>query len=826
MSRARLRVRVLGVVFGLAGCVLTVRLFELQVLAHHDWCARRDANPRALEWLAAARGRVEDRAGRALAQDEFQFVLHLVYRSFRRAHPAGLLLHLDRYVRDLGGAFGQAPPVILQGGPLRYGGAAGRYHAALDGALGMPARWLHRAGPLPKRLRGVLRFYVFRCFQAAPSPGRARLRSMDRLGLAFDERWTAPPRGSVLDALTEVLTGDPAAAARVQARAHAWLREGLADLARLTALLGGRLVLPGTGTEGAPRRGDLPAFLDALDSYLERRADRAFEKVRREAAAARARTFWQRLADWFRGSSARVELGFEGRLDLRFRFDHARFVIAVGVPFDSVAALVVGRRERYPGFELGERVRRAYPRRNARGRPYRLLGLVRERTESPPTPPRVPLLTASGELDGPVDLARRVNVEDPEWLRWREDLVEQAKRDGRFRRRKGISGVEFALDAVLRGDRGVRELLRDRHGRERNSPRYVPALRGLDVRLTVDADLQDIAVGSLHWAARELGERNPALRLDEVHASFTLIDAIRGDIYAMAWLPESYVLPSGEEMPFGTNTTARFRYAPYPGSVVKPLFALEGLLRGVARAPGFEPCTGRCRGVSCDCRRPREVNVVTALEYSCNSWFVQLGERLGGGGLVRALQRFALWKTPADVQGLRIDTPGPVPRERRSLPQSSIGYGIRIPPLLIARAYAGIATGSLPPLRYVERVGGSELPPTGGADLGLDGRVLAVVREGLRRVPLAAGTARSAGLAEFAVAGKTGTAEVRRKRANNVWFAGYLPHDRPRLAFACVYWAAPQGVHGSHLAAIAVAECLRRMRQQGLLERYLGRGDR
>ena len=75
------------------------------------------------------------------------------------------------------------------------------------------------------------------------------------------------------------------------------------------------------------------------------------------------------------------------------------------------------------------------------------------------------------------------------------------------------------------------------------------------------------------------------------------------------------------------------------------------------------------------------------------------------------------------------------------------------------------------------------------------------------------GTARRARLGELGVAGKTGTAEVRGRRRNNLWFAGYLPHEDPRLAIACVFWDGPVGMHGGDVAAVAVADLLRRMRE-------------
>ena len=62
------------------------------------------------------------------------------------------------------------------------------------------------------------------------------------------------------------------------------------------------------------------------------------------------------------------------------------------------------------------------------------------------------------------------------------------------------------------------------------------------------------------------------------------------------------------------------------------------------------------------------------------------------------------------------------------------------------------------------------------------------VRAGLERVVAdAQGTAHSTvHIDTVDVAGKTGTAETGRNRAAHAWFAGYVPADRPKLAFVVV----------------------------------------
>ena len=71
---------------------------------------------------------------------------------------------------------------------------------------------------------------------------------------------------------------------------------------------------------------------------------------------------------------------------------------------------------------------------------------------------------------------------------------------------------------------------------------------------------------------------------------------------------------------------------------------------------------------------------------------------------------------------------------------------------------------------------------------GWDPATLATIREGLTRVVAdPRGTAHGTVFCEsIAIAGKTGTAQTGADRADHAWFAGYVPAERPKLAFVVV----------------------------------------
>src|SRR5438128_10103231 len=80
----------------------------------------------------------------------------------------------------------------------------------------------------------------------------------------------------------------------------------------------------------------------------------------------------------------------------------------------------------------------------------------------------------------------------------------------------------------------------------------------------------------------------------------------------------------------------------------------------------------------------------------------------------------------------------------------------------------------------------------------------------------AAGTAHQASLDNAEVAGKTGTAQwgPKNKERTAAWFAGFLPADQPRYAFAAVYEGdVGSKVHGGSATAPMMADVFKEIYQ-------------
>jgi len=127
---------------------------------------------------------------------------------------------------------------------------------------------------------------------------------------------------------------------------------------------------------------------------------------------------------------------------------------------------------------------------------------------------------------------------------------------------------------------------------------------------------------------------------------------------------------------------------------------------------------------------------------------------------------------------------------------------------------AGVANGhALLQLRLVKQIQDFhgrviEAPNTEKRnDLSFSDASIKAVHRGVRNVVQADyGTAKKAALGFTTMCGKTGTAQwIPGKDQRLAWFAGFLPADNPRYAFAVVYEGAPgQVISGGIVASFPV----------------------
>ena len=509
------------------------------------------------------------------------------------------------------------------------------------------------------------------------------------------------------------------------------------------------------------------------------------------------------------------------RLD-RFRVAHAErpevdpypVAVARGLTYDAVTELAAFA-ELWPGLRARPTVERQEP--GARERWPSLLSLFGETTAMMAVENSVQrdadsiarsvggvvsdadLATYFPEADGlDDDAAKRLESRARSFVRRRLEV------DGRA----GRSGVEAAADEILAGQPGLRWVERDARAREQLLYRSLDVAPGIDVHLTIDVRLQELLEQELDEHARGLD------------TAMVVLDARTGDILALGGRPLELATADGPRLR-RVSPAATWRSTGYVGSLAKPFVLLEQLAAEregrphVSRAD-LTACAGAYRKIagtnhmlSCDhVHGTAATDPVFALGHSCNIFFFQLSEGLGMDGLRRAYER-AGWtdleevarpgfyqRRVAGVSGMAASS---LAGSNHVLPQMGIGYGLQACTVMVARAYAALATGMLPTVGLVQ-----ELARPAPLPLGATVSELELVRAGLRACVQSGTAADVSGLVELGVYGKTGTAEVgdEKPRKNNAWFAGFVlaANARPTLAFAAVAYVVDD--HGKDSAGM------------------------
>jgi penicillin-binding protein 2 len=218
------------------------------------------------------------------------------------------------------------------------------------------------------------------------------------------------------------------------------------------------------------------------------------------------------------------------------------------------------------------------------------------------------------------------------------------------------------------------------------------------------------------------------------------------------------------------------------------------------------------------------VNLIGAIEQSCDVYFYQLSQRLGVENWAEYARECGFGRRtgidlPEEAAGLVPDSAYYDRRYGKRGWTSSlvlnlgIGQGeILSTPLQLAVFYAAIANGGAtkrPRVFHSLMVSGSETIRGGSEDglhLPFSRETLATLQHALRQVVAGEhGTAKVVNFPDLDVAGKTGTAQNPHGE-NHSWFACYAPYDEPEIVIVALVENAGQG---SEVAAPLCGEILR-----------------
>ena len=390
----------------------------------------------------------------------------------------------------------------------------------------------------------------------------------------------------------------------------------------------------------------------------------------------------------------------------------------------------------------------------------------------------------------------------------------------------GQFGVERTYNQTLTGRDGRRRVQVDSRGRILHDLEQIDPIRGEDLTLTLDLDLQATAENLL-------GEDAGAV---------IAFDARSGEILVMAsgptFDPNQFAIRISEnewdqllENPDHPlqNRTVQNTFS--PGSTFKIILALTGLELGIIDAETTVTCNGSVDlyGHRFHCWKEGghgEVTLREAIQHSCNTYFYLLGQKLGLQEIARFARQLGLG-VPVGIDLLG-EASGLVPSEEwkrqvRGEPwypgetiSLAIGQGpILVTPIQLARAIGIIATGRSPRLHLLK--GESQQGSTAGLELispVFAPENLQTIRDAMWSVVNEGGTGRGARLANYQVAGKTGTAQTislstreelseseLEKLEDNAWFVGFAPRDNPEIIVAVIVQRGGSG--GSAAAPLA-----------------------
>lgn len=388
----------------------------------------------------------------------------------------------------------------------------------------------------------------------------------------------------------------------------------------------------------------------------------------------------------------------------------------------------------------------------------------------------------------------------------------------------GQSGLEAAYDDLLRGQDGRVLVNTGFDGAVRRTVPLRDAAPGATLVLTVDSALQKELQNALLSQIEVLRTTKAAGAGRECRAgAAVVVDVQTGGILAAASVPgfdlnryrSDYAALSADAAAPLLDRVCQGLYA--PGSAFKPAVAAAALTAGIDPAATVN-CTGRYgfySGYQPGCLQYGHggpVDLRTALEYSCNIFFYDVGRRLGVDVFSTMARQLGL-ATPTGVeiteaQG-RLTWSSDENYQAGLTLMAAIGQGnTAVTPLQLAAYAATLANcGQRPALHFANRAVNAatgetvwQYAPTfttvpGGED------VFGPIRDGMKRM---ARTTRVLREAPVVCAAKTGSPQLADTLPGgghyvNSVLIGYAPADDPQIAMAVVL---EYGGGGSNAAPI------------------------
>jgi cell division protein FtsI (penicillin-binding protein 3) len=354
----------------------------------------------------------------------------------------------------------------------------------------------------------------------------------------------------------------------------------------------------------------------------------------------------------------------------------------------------------------------------------------------------------------------------------------------------GVSGVELKLNRELAGTPGSRRIERDGKETSYEAEIVKAPVPGRNVGLTIDSELSLVAQEALQKAVVE----NHA-----EHGSLVALNPKTGEILALENYPtydlNERLLPG--ETPKGRTNLAVV--APFePGSVFK-VVTVSAAMETTSLTPDSVINCGNgvmklFSRIIHDSHPYSELSVSDVLAKSSNIGAIRIGMQVGNQNLYQYVRRFG-FGTRTGVE-LPAEAPGLVRPLKRWQPTSigsvPMGHEISVTSLQLAQMGSVIANGGylVHPhvLAWKQTPGGpreevARVPP----QQILQPHTIELMRAMMRKVVLPGGTAHQLHIPGYAIAGKTGTAQIYDYTHHvythryNASFMGFAPYDNPTI---------------------------------------------
>ena len=381
----------------------------------------------------------------------------------------------------------------------------------------------------------------------------------------------------------------------------------------------------------------------------------------------------------------------------------------------------------------------------------------------------------------------------------------------------GKSGIESAMEEYLKGTDGEETVYWDGDG-NRSTEVTLEPVHGNTVVLTIDSGLQKVAQDALRQTLFDYSGSEKGNMVPDAGA-VVVINCKNGEILASASYPTYDISEYTENVEaLNKNPAAplwnRALLSTYAtGSTMKPSVALAALEEGLIKPDDTVYCSGHYEylGQHFKCEQShvtRYVNVVNALDESCNTFFYEVGKNLG----ITKINEYRTVLGLGQKTGCELNEAAGVldsPEYRASLSQkwlpgftvqSAIGQaGNLFTPIQLANYCATIANGgtrykthfvkSIKSYDYSQTI--IENRPEIVAQLSVSDEALDTVRLGMRRVGQRYANTFFAGV-DIPIAAKTGTSQELRQlgghsvKINNGFLIAFAPYENPELAIAVV----------------------------------------